>query len=105
MHSYFVSPNLSLILGQSSVAPNTLLTPIYINVPFPTVYTTTKPKCKGVQVKKKYKPVAMKTKPVASQVSEDFRIERHILGDPLANIPGLDPNPLPFQPTPCFNDE
>ena len=104
-HSYFVSPDSSLIFGQSSVAPDTLSTPVYVNIPFPAVYTTAEPKRKGVQVKKKYKPVAMKTKPVASQVSEDFRIERHILGDPLANIPSLDPNPPPFQPTPRFTDE
>ena len=105
LHSYCVSPNSSLILGQSSVAPDTLSTPIYINVPFPAIYTTAKPKCKGVQVKRKYKPVAMKTKPVASQVSKDFRIKRHILGNPLVTIPSLDPNPPPFILTSCFNNK
>ncbi|KAG6894606.1 hypothetical protein C0992_005416 [Termitomyces sp. T32_za158] len=49
----------------------------------------TAPKWKGVQVKKKYKPVALKTKPVASSVSEDFRIKRKIIGNPLANMPPL----------------
>ena len=47
----------------------------------------------------------MKTKPVASQVSKDFRIKRHILGDPLANIPSLNPNPPPFVPTSHFTNE
>ncbi|KAG6893662.1 hypothetical protein C0992_009143, partial [Termitomyces sp. T32_za158] len=65
----------------------------------------TAPKQKGVQVKKKYKPVALKTKPVASSVSEDFRIERKIIGNPLANMPPLIPNPPPFVPTGCFTDE
>ena len=50
-NSYFISPNLSLILGQSSVTPNTLSTPIYVNVPFPTIYTAAEQKRKGVQVK------------------------------------------------------
>ncbi|KAG6876162.1 hypothetical protein C0993_005265 [Termitomyces sp. T159_Od127] len=59
----------------------------------------------GVQVKKKYKPVALKTKPVTSSVSEEFRIEQKILGNLLANIPLLDPNPPPFQPTGCFIKE
>ena len=47
----------------------------------------------------------MKTKPVASQVSKDFRIERHILGDPLAMIPSLNPKPPPFILTSCFNNK
>ncbi|KAG6874892.1 hypothetical protein C0992_006070 [Termitomyces sp. T32_za158] len=65
----------------------------------------TAPKWKGVQVKKKYKPVALKTKPVASSVSEDFRIEQKIIGDPLADMPPLIPNPPPFVPTGRFTDK
>ncbi|KAG6875312.1 hypothetical protein C0992_004348 [Termitomyces sp. T32_za158] len=57
----------------------------------------TAPKQKGVQVKKKYKPVALRTKPVASSVFKDFRIEQKIIGDPLANMPPLTPNPPPFK--------
>ena len=64
----------------------------------------TKPKCKGVQIKKKYKPVTMKTKPVASQVSKDFRIEQQILGNSLATIPQLDSNLPPFILTPHFSN-
>ncbi|KAG6882267.1 hypothetical protein C0992_011158, partial [Termitomyces sp. T32_za158] len=65
----------------------------------------TAPKRKGVQVKKKYKPVALKTKPVASSVSEDFRIEQKIIGDPLADMPPLSPNLPPFILTGRFTDE
>ncbi|KAG5334232.1 hypothetical protein C0989_003851 [Termitomyces sp. Mn162] len=54
------------------------------------------------QVKKKYKPIAMKTKLVTSHISKDFQIEQHIIGDPLAKMPPLDPNPLPFIPTQQF---
>ncbi|KAG5350641.1 hypothetical protein C0989_010001, partial [Termitomyces sp. Mn162] len=51
-------------------------TPIYINTPFPAQFVANKPtKQKGVQKKKKYKPVTMKTKPVAGHVSKDFWIE------------------------------
>ncbi|KAG5327897.1 hypothetical protein C0989_011036, partial [Termitomyces sp. Mn162] len=47
----------------------------------------------------------MKTKPVASHVSEDFRIERQVIGNPLATIPPLNPNPPPFVPTKRFTSE
>ena len=72
--AYFVSTNPSypLILGQANASSHPSC---YVNIPFPTVYTNNianPPKRKGVQTKKKYKPVAMKIKPVASQVSEDF---------------------------------
>ncbi|KNZ80070.1 hypothetical protein J132_07951, partial [Termitomyces sp. J132] len=49
--------------------------------------------------------VAIKTKPVASQVSKDFQIERQIIGDLLAMIPQLNPNPPPFVPTKQFTSE
>ncbi|KAG5640540.1 hypothetical protein DXG03_008169 [Asterophora parasitica] len=56
-------------------------------------------KVKGVQSKKKYKPVAQKVRLVITSCPDHFRIERKILGDPLANMPILDPNPPPFHPT------
>ncbi|KAG6878369.1 hypothetical protein C0992_008225 [Termitomyces sp. T32_za158] len=65
----------------------------------------TAPKQKGVQVKKKYKPVALKTKPVTSSVSKDFRTKQKIIGDPLADMPLLTPNPPSFIPTGRFTDE
>ncbi|KAG6879173.1 hypothetical protein C0992_004638 [Termitomyces sp. T32_za158] len=65
----------------------------------------TAPKQKGVQVKKKYKPVALKTKPVASSVSKDFRIEQKIIGNPLADMPPLTPNPPPFVLTGRFTNK
>ncbi|KAG6905125.1 hypothetical protein DXG01_004722, partial [Tephrocybe rancida] len=37
--------------------------------------TSTDPKRKGVQVKKKYKPVALRTKPIGAEVPSGFRIE------------------------------
>ncbi|KAG5348713.1 hypothetical protein C0989_008801 [Termitomyces sp. Mn162] len=81
-------------------------TPTYINIPFPAQYVTNKPpKRKGVQVKKKYKPVTMKTKPVTSHISEDFQIKHQIIGNPLATIPLLNPNPLPFVPTKQFTSK
>ncbi|KAG5333758.1 hypothetical protein C0989_004955 [Termitomyces sp. Mn162] len=79
---------------------NADVTSTYVNIPFPTQFVANKPpKRKGVQVKKKYKPVAMKTKPVAGHISEDFQIEQHIIGDLLATMPPLDPIPPPFIPT------
>src|SRR6202142_129429 len=49
--------------------------------------------------KKRYKPVALKTRPVLAELPDKFRIVRNIIGDPLADIPTLSPNPPPFQPT------
>ena len=74
--AYFVSPNSShpLILGQANTTSSR--PPCYVNILFPAVFSNNvaspPPKRKGVQTKKKYKPVAMKTKPVAGHVSEDF---------------------------------
>ncbi|KAG5733236.1 hypothetical protein E4T56_gene20881 [Termitomyces sp. T112] len=75
--SYLVSADTSnpLILGQTLPldTPVTDITPTYVNIPFPAQFVANEPpKQRGVQIKKKYKPVAMKTKPVASHVSEDF---------------------------------
>ncbi|KAG6883183.1 hypothetical protein C0993_007477 [Termitomyces sp. T159_Od127] len=84
-------------LTQSVVPPTSKIHPTYAH--------TNTPKRKGVQVKKKYKPVALKIKPVASSVPKEFRIERKILGNPLADMPPLDPNPPPFQPSGHFTEE
>ena len=54
---------------------------------------------------KKYKPVALKTKPVLATLPDKFRIIRNIRGDPLAEIPTLSPTPPPFIPTECYTQE
>ena len=54
---------------------------------------------------KKYKPVAEKVKPVLGTSPEEFRIERCIAGDPLANMPLLDPHPPEFNPTGRYTAE
>ncbi|KAG6838313.1 hypothetical protein C0991_000316, partial [Blastosporella zonata] len=50
-----------------------------ITIPLPEIATSystyiaeTQPKIKGVQVKKKYKPVALRTKPVAASIPDKF---------------------------------
>ena len=48
--------------------------------------------------KKKYKPVALKIRPVMTELPERFRITRNILGDPLDTIPTLPKHPEPFRP-------
>ncbi|KNZ76466.1 hypothetical protein J132_10441 [Termitomyces sp. J132] len=109
-HSYLISTDTSnpSILGQTLPFDTCVMdtTPTYVNIPFPAQYVANEPpKRKGVQVKKKYKPVVMKTKLVASHVSEDFRIKRQSIGNPLATIPLLNPNPPPFVPTKQFTSE
>ena len=48
---------------------------------------------------KRYKPVALKTKPVYGELPEKYRIKREIIGDPLQDLPELLPNPPDYVPT------
>ena len=54
---------------------------------------------------KKYKPVALKVKPIYSDLLEKFRIKRDIKGDPLADMPELKPILLEFTPTSQYTQE
>jgi len=47
---------------------------------------------------KKYKPVALKVKPVLGTLPERFRIIREITGDPLKGLPKLPEYPPEFSP-------
>ena len=53
----------------------------------------------------KYKPVALKTRPVYAELPEQFRIRREIIGDPLADMPALEFNPPDFVPTGRYTQE
>ena len=53
----------------------------------------------------KYKPVALKVRPVVQELPAEFRIKREIIGDPLAEMPKLDPNPPNFVPTGRYTQE
>jgi hypothetical protein len=48
---------------------------------------------------KKYKPVALKVKPLYTDLSKKFRIKRDIKGDLFANMPELKPVSPEFKPT------
>jgi len=52
---------------------------------------------------KKYKPVALKVKPVLETLPERFRITREIIGDPLKNMPRLPERPPEFQTKGRYN--
>ena len=54
---------------------------------------------------KKYKPVGLKVRPVYTELPEKFRIKREITGDPLAEMPELNPKPAEFQPTGRYTAE
>jgi hypothetical protein len=45
---------------------------------------------------KKYKPVALKVRPVLGELPDRYRIKREIIGDPLAELPTLPINPPDF---------
>jgi hypothetical protein len=52
-----------------------------------------------LSAKKKYKPVAKKVCPVIGELPEKFRIECKIIGNPLDDLPTLNPKPPPFKPS------
>jgi hypothetical protein len=58
-----------------------------------------------LSTKKKYKPIAKKVCPVIGELPKKFRIEHKIFGNPLDDLPVLNPNPLPFIPTNCYTLE
>ena len=59
----------------------------------------------NLATKKKYKPVALKVKPIIGELPAKFRIIRNITGDPLKDLPTLNPNPPPFTPTGRYTQE
>jgi hypothetical protein len=58
-----------------------------------------------VFVTKKYKPVALKVRPVYTELPAQYRIRREIRGDPLAGMPRLNPRPPDFVPTGRYTQE
>jgi len=59
----------------------------------------------SVLATKKYKPVALKVKPVYAELPSQYRITRNIKGDPLAEMPRLKPNPPEFVPVGRYTQE
>jgi hypothetical protein len=86
----------------SSTLYNTVHTPTDSTTSF---LTTSPSKCLApytdlfLSAKKKYKPVAKKVRPVIGELPEKFRIKRKIIGNPLNDLPTLNPNPPPFTPS------
>ncbi|KAE9401900.1 hypothetical protein BT96DRAFT_991735 [Gymnopus androsaceus JB14] len=54
---------------------------------------------------RKYKPVAIKVRPVKTLMLEEFVVKRNITRDPLAGMPMLDPNPPEFKPSEKYTAE
>ena len=59
----------------------------------------------AIFVGKKYKPVALKVRPVETELPSRFRIIRDIKGDPLENIPELPTHPQDFKPMGRYTQE
>ena len=87
--------------SESAAAAYTMITEVPESESSTNIISAPKPEVIPIhlQTKKKYKPVAIKTKPILGEVSEKFRIIWDIKGDPLANMPVLNPHPPKF--TPC----
>lgn len=85
---------LKLPFKASGKASNTLR----VYQPTFTLSSSTQADRNPIYVTKKYKPVAKKVRPVATELPERFRIVRNIIGDPLANLPILPTRPSNFEP-------
>ena len=59
----------------------------------------------NLKTTKKYKPVALRSKPIIGELPDKFRIIRNIIGDPLAALPTLNPNPPKFSPIGRYTQE
>ena len=79
------------------------------NAPYATLFSPTSSSIQSVShyesspvylsLKKKYKPVDKKIHPVTTTLPQRFRIIRNITGNPLQDLPTLNPLPLPYQPS------
>jgi hypothetical protein len=59
----------------------------------------------AIYVGKKYKPVALKIRPVETELPSRFRITRKVIGDPLKDIPTLPHHPPQYTPTGRYTEE
>lgn len=60
---------------------------------------------RAVLAGKKYKPVALKTRPIYTDLPEQYRIKREILGDPLEGMPELPVHPTPYVPVERYEQD
>jgi hypothetical protein len=80
--------------------PSPPQSPIDIPLPSETEVTTI-----HLKTAKKYKPVALKTRPVLGELADKFRIIRDVKGDPLEHLPALNPNPPKYTPSGRYTQE
>ena len=59
----------------------------------------------GARSVHKYKPVALKKRLIVQELPAEFRIKREIIGDSLAEMPKLSPNPPEYVPTGRYTQE
>ena len=110
-------PHLSSPL-HSTFNQNDYLSPIYAmitevsdspiaHIPLNDSASSPEPDVTTIHLKtgKKYKPVALKTRPVLGELAEKFRIIRNIKGDPMEHLPVLNPNPPKFTPYGRYTQE
>ena len=92
LYATFLSASKASIKDSSSISPSNISSTDSI----PPVFT---------RMKKKYKPVLQKVRPLVTNLPDWFRIVQNITGDPLENMPKLNPRPPSFVPTPWYSLE
>src|ERR1700761_1356784 len=97
------SPNFDLLFSAPAPKPNNHSLDSRKVPPFVSFADTRLPL--AIFVGKKYKPVALKIRPIETELPSRFRIIREIKGDPLENLPQLPTRPADFQPTGRYTAE
>ena len=100
------------LLSLSSRSPLAAAEPVALPLEPPQAQPSASPTLDGEQpaevllkAKKKYKPVALKVRPIVGELPKEYRIVRNRIGDPLQAMPKLDPNPTPYAPTGRYTAE
>ena len=101
------TPLLSAWLSsETSIEPSFLIDKFSNSgsIPSAPAYTAITPTTKKL-MKKKYKPIALKVRPVLTELPNKLHIIRNIIGDSLVGLLILDPNPVLFKPCGCYTEE
>ena len=94
----FITTHESSVTSSAPPVSSINVSPLYTGSITQDSTSSAAPKANKKMAKKKYKPVALKVKPIIGKLPDKFHIIRNIIGDPLKELPSLNTHPLPFRP-------
>src|SRR6201996_6540436 len=96
-------PNFDLLFSAPAPKQNHYSATMQTHTPY-VEFENTKPPT-AIFAGKKYKPIALKIRPIETELPSRFRIIREIKGNPLENLPQLPTQLADFQPTGRYTAE